>query len=878
MRHLLLTKLHVPKLPPRAVKRARLSDQLSDGRTLTLICAPAGSGKSTLLSSWVAGDEKQVAWISLDEGDNQLERFLLHLIAASRNVRPKLGEEALGLLEAANPTSETILTLLLNELSKGKPLSLVFDDYHLITAEDIHKAVAFFLEHLPPQIHVFIASRTVPPLPLAKLRAKGQLGELHGEDLRFTHEEVKAFLTTTMGLSLSDEEIALLENRTEGWIVGLQLAALSLQKEAEPKAFIAAFAGDNRFVLDYLVDEVFARQSPEVQNFLLTSAVFERFCASSCNALYETPIDTQAMLETLERANLFIIPLDNHREWYRYHHLFADLLRYRSGRDEKRTLELHRRAAGWFEEHELADEGLHHYLAAKDSIKAAELVEQFGTTTLWEYGEVATLQTWLHKLPKDMIQSRPRLAVLQAWLFHLSGDIAAILPLVEGAELMLKDLQLQPKELQDVLGELFTLRAYVARMQGNLDESFELHKQALEHVSEDALHARGRVIGGLGEVYFLLGELAASAEAFREAVNLMKKNGDNMPASFCAWRLAEVHFLQRRLHLAFSTCQEMTSLQSSHGGLGYADVQFGRLFYEHDELTTAREHLQRGIERGKQLANPRVFLPGMVYLAQLEWAQGRQQEAFALLQTVDEASERHHITWTWGLPLAAVYRARFELARGDLAATTREFETLEGDTSYRNEALHLIRARLLIAQSQTDKALDLLETLKASAEAGERWARLSEMDILESLALQNKKDSRAALTLLETALRRTQPGGYIRLYLDEGQPMKRLLERAYPSTSVPTYVASLLEHFGQTPVAQSVLTQSVQTGYGLESLNDRERAILRLLAARLSDKEIAKELSLSVNTIKWYDRNIYSKLGVGTRRQAISKAKELNLL
>jgi LuxR family transcriptional regulator, maltose regulon positive regulatory protein len=873
MRNLLLTKLHVPKSPPKAVARTRLSDQLSKGQTLTLVCAPAGSGKSTLLSSWVAHNDKQVAWISLDEGDNQAQRFLLHFIAALRSVRPKLGEEALGLLEAAHPTSEAVLTLLLNELSKGKPLSIVFDDYHLITAEEIHQAVAFFLEHLPPQIHVLIASRTIPPLPLAKLRAKGQLSELRGDDLRFTFEEVKAFLADTMGLSLSEEEIALLEERTEGWIVGLQLAALSLQKETDPRAFIKAFAGDHRFVLDYLVDEVFARQSPEVQNFLLTSSVLERFCASSCNALYDTAIDAQAMLETLERANLFIIPLDNHREWYRYHHLFADLLRYRAGRDEQRVQGLHRRAARWFEEHELADEALHHFLAAKETTQAAELIEGFGTATLWEHGEVARLQTWLHKLPENVVRSRPRLAVLQAWIFHLSGNISAIPPLVEQAETILKDSQPEPKVLQDLLAELFTLRAYVARMRGELDESLGLHKQALEHVAEDALHARGRVVGGLGEVYFLLGELAASSEAFREAVNLLKKNGDRMPASFCAWRLAEVHLLQRRLHLAFSTCQEMASLQSSRGGLGYADVQLGRLFYEHDELEAAREHLERGSQRGKQLANPRVFLPGMIYLSQLEWAQGRQQEAFTLLQKVDEASERHHITWTWGLPLAAAYRARFELARGNLAAAARELEKITAEISYKHEVLHLARVRLLIAQERTDEALDLLESLRASAEAGERWARLSEMDILEALALQNKKDSRAALAVLETALRRTQPGGYIRLYLDEGQAMKRLLERAHASTSVPSYVAMLLEHFGQTPVAQPG-----QRADGLETLNDRERAILRLLAARLSDKEIAKELSLSVNTIKWYDRNIYSKLGVGTRRQAISKAKELHLL
>jgi LuxR family transcriptional regulator, maltose regulon positive regulatory protein len=876
MRNLLLTKLHVPKSPPKVVVRPRLSDQLSHEQAVTLVCAPAGSGKSTLLSSWVTEENKQTAWISLDEGDNQTKRFLLHFIAALQRVRSKLGDEALSLLEAASPEGETVLTLLLNELSKGKPIHIILDDYHLITAEDVHKAVAFFLEHLPAQVHVLIASRTVPPLPLAKLRAKGQLGELRADDLRFSHEEVKAFLSGAMNLSLSEEEVTLLEERTEGWIVGLQLAALSLQKETDPTAFIKAFAGDNRFVLDYLLDEVFARQAPEVQNFLLTSAVLERFCASSCNALYDTPIDTQAMLETLERANLFIIPLDNHREWYRYHHLFADLLRYRLGRDEKRVLELHRRAAGWFEDHELADEAFHHFLAAKETLKAAELVERFGTATLWEHGEIATLQTWLNQLPQDMVQNRPRLAALQAWIFHLSGNIPAIPPLLEGAEAALKNIQLEPEVLQEVLGELFTLRAYVARMHGNLDESLELHKQALEHISEEALHARGRVIGGLGEVYYLLGELAASSEAFREAVNVMKKNGDRMPASFCAWRLAEVHLLQRRLHLAFSTCQEMVSFQSSHGGLGYADVQLGRLFYEYDELGAAREHLQRGIERGKQLANPRVCLPGMVYLSQLEWAQERHEEALALLQNVDEASERHHITWTWGLPLASVYRARFELARGNVEMAARELKKITPDTSYTYEALHLVRVRLLIAQDETDKALDMLESLRVSAEAGERWARLSEMDILEALALQNKKESRAALAVLETALRRTQPGGYIRFYVDEGQAMKRLLERVYTSTSVPTYVASLLEHFGQAP--QSLQTQPAQTAEVLESLNDRERVILRLLAARLSDKEIAKELSLSVNTIKWYDRNIYSKLGVGTRRQAISKARELNLL
>lgn len=890
---LLITKLHVPKVQTGLVARSRLDRRLEAGSStrLTLVCAPAGFGKSTLLAAWSEEQANPVAWVSLDEGDNSATRFLLHLVAALRNAYPAMGETALTLLDSPRAaTIEAVLTSVINDLvDLSQPLHLILDDYHVIHEADIHYALAFLLEYLPPDLHLVIASRMDPALPLASLRGRGQLNEIRAEDLRFTRAEATDFLATSMGLELSPGEIGLLEERTEGWIVGLQLAALSLRKEAHPGDFIRAFGGDDRYVIDYLVDEVVARQTPEVQTFLLQTSVADRFCAPLCDALYdrEPAADhSQEMLETLEHANLFVIPLDSRREWYRFHHLFADLLRYRLKRTlPERVHELHSRAGRWFEAQGLTDEALMHIRAAGELEWAGDLIERLGVPTLWGRGEVATVQAWLASLPDTLVHDRPRLAVLSAWIKHLSGDFEAIAPLIDKAEQRLGESE--PTFGGDaraaLAGEITTLRGYLARMRGDLAGALVLHRQAQDRLPAGALEEQSQVVGGLGEVHFLSGRLSLAAECFEAVVELMERSKSMMPAAFCLWRVAEIEMLQGRLRQAHDTCGRMLGFtrryKEARGGMGYAEVQLGRLAYEANDLEAAAQWLGKGAERGKQLANPRVFLPGLVYSSQILWARGETQAAFEVLREAVEVEDHFGIDRSWGLPPVGAYRARFQLAEGDLAAAARWAGSVspvgpdDDPIGFSREVECLTLARVFVAQGEPERAVALLERLARTAEAGGCWGRLTEIEVLLALAYRAGGDLAAALDALGRALGRAAPSRYVRLFLDEGEAMHALLERA--RSFDPAYVDHLLDARGSTASAAPSPVAALFLG---DPLSEREQAVLRLLGARLTDKEIAKELSLSVNTIKWYDRNIYSKLGVSTRRQAITKAKSLGLL
>lgn len=880
---LLRTKLFVPQSQHALVQRSHLTRKLALGQTrkLTLVCAPAGFGKTTLLSTWVSQSKQATAWLSLDQGDNDPTRFLVHLIAALQTLEPELGDAVSSLFQAPQPPQpESVLTHLINDVT-GKSLSfcLVLDDYHLISNQTIHEAMAFLLEHLPPTRHLAIASRRDPPLPLARLRAQHELFEVRASDLRFTELEAETYLNDVMDLALSAEDINALQTRTEGWVVGLQLAAMSLQEHQNRPAFIQTFAGDNRYVLDYLLDEVFSRQTAHVQEFLLTTSFLGRLCAPLCDVVMAEAWTggTQTMLETLEQANLFIIPLDDKREWYRYHHLFADLLQNRLKRlGGEHLQELHRRAGRWFEASDLADEALYHYLAAGDAAQAAALIERLGEATLWRRGEVARLTGWLEQLPKGMVERRPRLMLLSAWTKHLSGDIDAVFSLVEQIEGLLQDID-PTTETRRSLGEAATLRAYAARMQGELERSLELYQQALS-LSD---LSKPYVLDGMAEVHFLKGDLAAAAALFSEALELLQTRGEVMPMAFCMWRLTEIYSLQGQLRKAWETCQTMLHLNERDvfdpRKLGYAQAQLGRLSYERNDLEGANTFLSESIERGKQLANPRVYVPALIYLAQTWLASGDIEKARTLLQEAEEVTAHHHINWTWGLPSPDVYKLRLQLNPGETGAPFHWAEgyslKLESDLAFKVEAAQIMLARVLLAQNNIDAAFELLHRLEAAALDGERWGRLLEIKLLKALACEARGESKAALNLLAEVLTHAEPEGYVRLFVDEGVPLRKLLEQARASTNLPTYVDKLLSAFGATSPHPQPASDAL-----LEPLSERELSVLRLLAGRLSDKEIAKELNLAVNTIKWYDRNIYSKLGVGTRKQAITKAKELNIL
>jgi LuxR family transcriptional regulator, maltose regulon positive regulatory protein len=813
----LTTKLFVPETRPTLVPRPRLMTKLDEGlgQQLTLVSATAGFGKTTLLSEWASRVDRKVAWLSLDEGDNEPVRFLAHLTAALQTVQAEIGETVQASLQAGSlPPLEPLLASLINDLARSSVMvALVLDDYHLIASEAIHQALAFFVEHLPPQLSLIIASRVDPPLPLSRLRGQAQLCELRTADLRFTAEEAERFLNERMGLCLAAGDIAALESRTEGWIVGLQLAALSLQGEKRPAAFIKAFAGDNRYVIDYLLDEVFARQSQEVQSFLLRTAILERLYGPLCDALLAHS-GSQALLEALEQSNLFVIPLDSKRRWYRYHHLFGDLLRYRLQLAyPQEVAELHRRAAAWYEQERHHGEALNHLFTAGELERAASLIERAGLEALWERGEVATLSAWLRRLPEDLLRSRPRLLLLKAWTMHLTGKIDAIEPLVHLAEG-----QLQEGEAQELFGEAATLRAFVHRMRGDLPRAIELAYRALKLLPEEALRFRGLVSGGLAEARYLSGDVAAAGSTFAEASELCLASNSTMPTLFCLWRLADVQILQGRLHQAAETCERMRQIAARPGsymGVGFAAVVKGRLLAEWNELKEASQELERGIERGKQVGNPRVFMGGYAALARVLQAEGKLDEAHDVLDEAEALAEKHGIGWTWGLPPIASYKARLSLISGDARSAARWLEQ-EGlrpsdEPSFRREADYFTLVRVLIAEGRLDEALELLGRLFALAQEGKRDVRVLEALILKALALQ-ARGSGETLAVLKRALALAEPEGYIRLFTDEGAPMQRLLKHALRRGFASGYVTRLLAAFEPAQPVQPSLA---------EPLNDR---------------------------------------------------------
>lgn len=874
--NLLETKLHIPYAPAKLIARRRLADVLSRGLShkLTLVSAPAGFGKTTLVGSYAANSGKLVAWLSLDEGDNDLRRFLAHLIAALNTVHKDVGVASETLLQSASaPVHQAILTPLINELSRAPEAAIfVLDDYHIISEKSVHKALDFFLEHLPPKVHVLIASRADPPLALSRLRGQGQLTELRASDLRFTPEEAELFLNEAMGLDLLEKDIEVLEGRTEGWIVGLQLAALSLQSESNRSEFIRSFAGDNRYVIDYLLDEVFSRQTPEVQDFLLKTSILTQLTAPLCAELTASDVTrAQAMLESLEGGNLFVVPLDNKRRWYRYHQLFADLLCHRLHTQQPNAVaDLHGRAATWYETQELFEEALDHHLKAQDFESTADLLGRIGKSRLWQRSAVSGLHLWLKKLPEDLRQQRPNLLLLHAWIYHTVGDLEGVQGCLDRLARFKKDTQ------PDLQAEALALQALVTRMEGRLPEAVKLFDKALAQLPEDDLQVRSRTLLGLAETLYLSGELTQAAATFLHSSEQGLK-GNNIAASlFSLWWLAHVQKLQGKLRAAEVTCERMTNLVERHAdvysGINLAYVQLGRVYCERNELELATQVLEAALAEADRLSNPRMFVAAYVNLARVLAAQKKDEQALAAILEAEAIVNEHHMIWTWGLPPVDAYRARIQLMQGNANeavswAKAKGFSAHDA-VSFREEIIYLTFARVLIAEERLEEALKLLATIGTASKTRQCWSRVMECEILRALAYEQLKEREKAQATLTQAINRAQPEGYLRLFLDEGEALRQLLI-TLPKTP---YVTTLLDTF---PTSQ---TRSIQHEALLEPLKDREMAILRLMAGRLSNKEIAKELDLSVNTVKWYARIIYDKLAVGQRKQAVSRAKEIGLL
>ena len=911
---LLTTTLYIPPPRPTLVSRPRLIERLNAGlhRKLTLVSAPAGFGKTTLMSEWAAGCGRPVAWVSLDDGDNDPVRFFTYLIAALQTLDPNLGQAAQGLLGSPQPPPpEALVATLINDIAAtstppstrspprvlavaGQGLVLVLDDYHTIVNLTVHEPLGFLLERQPPQMHVAIVTRQDPLLPLSRLRAQGQMTELRASDLQFTDEEAAAFLNQTMGLNLTPDEIAALEVRTEGWIAGLQLAALSLAGQADRSALIQSFSGDDRHVMDYLVDEVLSRQSEPVQDFLLRTSILDRLSGPLCDAVTEERgergEESQATLEYLERANLFIVPLDNRRRWYRYHHLFADLLRVRlrqsppfippaRGGERGGVATLHARASEWFEQNSLAAEAVNHALTTRDYERAARLVER-NTVDLFPRGELHTLLNWVKALPEELARSRPWLCIYQAWALTFAGQLDGVEPLLRNAER-----HIQPDdsvtEAQDMLGNMAAMRAYVAVVTGDFSHAIELANLASETLSESSLWARSVFQWALGYAHRMRGDLTGAGQAFAQVIRLGRAMDNIWTTVMGMTDLAMVHRVRGRLRQAADLYREALQLATERGArnLGYmgrVEAGLAGVLYEQNDLAAARRYAADSIEKTQWWKNPNHFVFSYNVLARVLQAQGDFQGALETLQKADQVRRKFPVVPAL-TSMIDKSRVRLWLAQGNTAATERwaqenrvgESETF--DKSPEEEELLLITlARVLIAQRKVDEALRLLNRLGENAEAKGRIGILIEILVLQAMALQAKGDNVHALSVLEKGLALTEPEGYVRVFVDEGAPMAELLRQAASRGVAPGYASRLLAAF---PVS-SVRGPSPL----VEPLTKRELEVLRLVAQGASNRAIAESLVVTTGTIKTHVSRIMGKLGARNRTEAVARARELDML
>lgn len=907
---LLFTKLHVARPRAQLVPRPHLVERLQQASTstLTLVSAPAGFGKTTLLAQWLAEQRMPVAWLSLEPEDNDPVRFLSYLIAALQTVETDVGTSASALLHSPQPPPlETVLAMLTNDLTShlAGDVALVLDDYHVITAAPLHHAMHFLVDHCPPQLHLVLASRADPPLPLARLRARGQLTELRAAQLQFAEDETRLFLQQAMGLDLSSEEVATLQSRTEGWIAGLHLAALSLQGRADVQQFLADFTGSHRHLIDYLVEDVLAYQSADVQSFLLHTCILERLCGSLCEAVTDEPAG-QVMLERIEAAHLFLTPLDDRRQWYRYHHLFAEVLRHRLRHEEPALVPLlHRRASQWYEQQGFIREAVQHALDAHDFELAARQLEQTATDLLARRGEISTLYGWFDLLPPALIRSHLSLCLWYGWSLATRGRYAEAASMLEAIEHL--QATASPAERgrivtpagvnhltdSEVRGEIAGLGAYLAFRHADLPRTILLGREALEQLSQFSPSC-GFVAWTLGKAYGASGEVQAASQIQAELRRISLAEGNVYTAILATFELASLQLMLGRLHAAEQLYREALQLTDEQAAslpaTGPALVGLGGLEYEWNHLEAAAELLRPGVLHARQTDEASVILQGVTALAWVKQAQGDEAGARALLEQALQVVQSHHLL---AQPRAYVLasQARLALRQGDVAAAVRWAEACglnaehgEDERDAQRAMDYLTLARVYLAQRRLSEAATVLDRLLPVAQAQGYLGSVMEILLLQALTQHAQGETPRALTTLQRALALAEPEGYMRLFVDEGPPMAELLhmllahEQAKSGTDYIRKLLAVLEaaHPRQMPAALS--TQTAQAPLLLDPLSPRERKVLRLLAAGLSNPEIANELVVSLNTVKTQVSSLYRKLNVTNRKEAIAAARSWNLL
>ena len=993
---LLATKLYIPPVRPELVSRPRLIERLNAGlgqnqgfgRKLTLVSAPAGFGKTTLVSEWVHevgahGDAPHVAWFSLDDGDNDPTRFLSYLIAALRTLALSedgtsgvegiearqrhvgmIGQEALSALQSPGvagattpPPTEAVLTSLINEIAAlPDRIILVLDDYHLIDAQEIHDALAFLLEHLPPQTHLVITTREDPHLPFARLRARGQMTELRATDLRFTPSEAAEFLNRAMGLDLSAEDIAALEARTEGWIAGLQLAALALQGLAQQGTFliqgrkdttslVESFSGSHRFVLDYLVEEVLQQQSESVRILLLRTSVLDRLCGPLCDAvcfgdagadadqrrgaslqprgadLHLTPSASgQEILQYLEHANLFIVPLDGERRWYRYHHLFADLLRQRLRQQHPGWVPaLHEQASKWYEQNGFADEAIEHALRSDDFERAARLIEE-QADAMWAHSQHAKLRRWLARLPGEVILRKPLLCVFHAWFLFAKGPRDAAEQYLQAAEqvlelgaefigpdratetVLLEQDPLSCSDRQKLKGRAAVIRAFMASYLGNVPAIIAHARRALEYLPKQDLAWRSTAAIALGDAQGFKGDMVAAYQARLEAAEASAAAGSTVFSTLAYMKVAITLREQGQLQRTIAICQQQIQLAGKSGWsrgsvAGCLLAIWGEVLAELGDLEGALAQARKGVEQAEHGGDWSLFGWSCLCLIRVLFSAGDTAGAQEIVQKMENIA-RESVLPPWVTNQMAAWQTRLWLAHDRLEAASQWVRERGLDTGGEPEPPHgfdffslddhVMLARVLIAQERLDEAERLLPRLLEAAEAGGRTSKSIEILNLQALVLQARDEQVQAMTTLERALTLAEPGGFVRIFVDEGPQMARLLEQLHRKGVAVAYITQILAAFETTrqgtggeadarirPQTQTTLDPSSVL---VEPLSERELEVLQLIAEGLTNREIASRLFLALNTVKAHTRNIYGKLGVRSRTQAVARARALGVL
>ncbi|HUW09742.1 MAG TPA: LuxR C-terminal-related transcriptional regulator [Anaerolineae bacterium] len=811
-----------------------------------------------------------MAWLSLDEKDNDPARFVSYFIAALQAVDPHIGQAALAMMQSPQPPPpELLLTRLVNDIdSAPRPFVLVFDDYHLVSSQAIHQQVAFLLGHHPPTMHLVIGTREDPPLPLSRLWASGQMVDIRQADLRFTREETADFLQRVMQLELSSADVGALLRRTEGWIAGLQLAAHSMQGRDDIPSLVQSLSGSHRYILDYLIEEVFRRQPPDVQDFLLRTSILERLTAPLCDSALGIMTSHQN-LERLDAANLFIVPLDQERRWYRYHRLFADLLRQRLRTTGPPDLvsELHRRASQWYEDAGHSADAVHHALAGADWGRASSLILSLSETMLMS-GEVVTLLGWFRLLPEERVCAHLALCLQYCWALILTGQI-------EAAESYLERARPAAQDDESLLADVLAAEAYIARARGDDERTIDISQQALALLPETDHSARSVVGLNLGIALWKRSRLQEAAQALEVARQSGERSGNHYAGLMGLVFSAMLQAAWGELHQAGQLCQQAFELGRQLPALGLAHTIYAMLLYEWNDLEAAATHVETGIEMCQRSGNSEVQIGGYRVMARLRQALGDASGALTALEEAGRLARERDTPWDEQARNAACH-VQICLAQDDLAAASRWAEQVTGDADASSfyPTLGVTPARLLLAQGRKKEAAEQLAARhEAAVQAGWRYGAM-EVRALQALAAPTQSD---ALVFLADALALAEPEGCVRTFVDKGEPMAELLRAAVASGLCLDYGAGLLTLFADASEDKSV-TSVRRPSSLVEPLSERELDLLPLLAAGQTYHEMALSLCVSTNTIKTHLKHIYGKLAVRNRREAVAKARELDLL